>query len=84
MIQHAFYFTADWCAPCKKVKPIVEEVNRDSAIKFTLIDVDENKSLCQTYSVNSVPTFIFIQDGQELRRMTGAKNKKELEDFLNG
>ena len=36
----AYYFTADWCAPCKKVRPIVEEINKDSMVKFKIIDVD--------------------------------------------
>jgi thioredoxin 1 len=84
LIRHAFYFTADWCGPCKKIRPIVEEINRDSATKFTIIDVDENMSLCQVYSVTSVPTFIFIEDAKEIKRMSGAKTKQELEDFLNG
>lgn len=84
MIKHAFYFTAEWCGPCKRVRPIVEEVNRDSAIKFQIIDADDNLNLCKKYSITSIPTFILIEDEKEISRMSGAKTKKELEDFLNG
>lgn len=83
-MRHAFYFTADWCGPCKKVRPIVEEINMDTDIKFQFIDADDNMELCRSYEIKSIPTFILIEDGQEIKRMTGAKTKAELEEFING
>ena len=83
-MRHALYFTAEWCGPCKKVRPIVEEINRDSANKFQVIDADSNLELCKQYNVGSIPTFILIEDSTEINRMVGAKTKQELEDFLNG
>jgi thioredoxin-like negative regulator of GroEL len=66
------------------MKPIAEEINKDSAIKFKFIDVDENLDLCRSYNIKSVPTFILIKDKQEIKRAVGAKNKEELREFLNG
>ena len=78
-----YYFTADWCNPCKKVKPIVEEMNRESAIKFQMIDVDSEMELVKRFDIKSVPTFILIEDGVEVKRITGAQTKDQLEKFIN-
>ena len=79
----AYYFTADWCAPCKKTKPIVEEINKDSSIKFQIIDVDSSIDLVKAFEIKSVPTFIIIKDGEIVKRSTGAQNYDELIELLN-
>ena len=79
----AYYFTADWCAPCKKTKPIVEEINKDKSIKFQIIDVDSSIDLVKAFDIKSVPTFIIIKDGEIVKRSTGAKNYDELIEILN-
>lgn len=79
----AYYFTADWCGPCKKVRPVVEQINQDSPIKFQLIDVDSELDLVKAFEIKSVPTFILIKDGEVVNRTTGAKTKDELLEFLN-
>lgn len=79
----AYYFTADWCGPCKKVRPVVEQINQDSPVKFQLIDVDSEIDLVKAFEIKSVPTFILIKDGEVVNRTTGAKTKDELLEFLN-
>jgi len=81
-MKHVFYFTADWCNPCKTVRPIVEEMNRDNIIKFQLIDVDSEIELVNKFEIRSVPTFILLEDGKEIKRITGAKTREQLEDFI--
>ena len=82
-MKQVYYFTADWCGPCKKVRPIVEELSRDqSDVKFQIIDVDSAGELARKFEVKSIPTFILIEDGQEVNRFTGAKTKKDLENFI--
>ena len=80
---HVLYFTADWCNPCKKVKPIVEEMNRENIIKFQLVDVDSEMELAKRFEIRSVPTFILIKDGKEIKRTTGAQTRGQLEEFIN-
>jgi thioredoxin 1 len=80
---HVLYFTADWCNPCKKVRPIVEEINRESINKFQIIDVDLEMELVKRFEIRSVPTFILLKDGIEIKRITGAKTRDQLEDFIN-
>lgn len=81
---NAFYFTADWCGPCKKVRPIVEDINRESpSLKFQIIDADTSIDLIKKFEIKSVPTFILIKDGEVINRLTGAQTKETLEEFLN-
>ena len=82
-MKQVYYFTADWCGACKKVRPIVEELSRDqSEVKFQIIDVDSEGELTRKFEVKSIPTFILIENGQEVNRFTGAKTKKDLENFI--
>lgn len=84
-MKTVYYFTADWCQPCKRTRPIVQELNRDQSVAgFQIIDVDDNVDLVKTFEVKSVPTFILFENGIEKNRMTGGKNKQELEEFING
>lgn len=78
-----YYFTADWCNPCKKVKPIVEEMNRESAIKFQMIDVDSETELVKRFEIRSVPTFILIENGIEVKRTSGAQTREQLQALID-
>ncbi len=82
-MRHILYFTADWCNPCKKVKPIVEELNRDSSIKFQFIDVDQELEMAKSMNVRSVPTFIVIEDGSEIKRTVGAQTREQLQELMS-
>lgn len=83
-MKHILYFTAEWCNPCKRVRPIAEELDRDGIIKFQYIDADDNTDLCRKFEIRAIPTFILIEDGEELRRINGAKTREQLEAFING
>jgi thioredoxin 1 len=79
-----FYFTADWCGPCKKVRPIVEELNRErSDVSFQFIDVDLEKELVKNFEIASVPTFILFKNEKQIDRITGAQTREKLNDFIN-
>jgi thioredoxin 1 len=82
-MKHALYFTADWCNPCERTRPIVEDLNKDSYTKFQFIDVDDNGDLCKKFEIKSVPTFILIKDGVEIKRMNGSKTKEQLQEFIS-
>jgi thioredoxin 1 len=80
---NVFYFTADWCQPCKNIKPIVNEINRDrSGLKFQMIDADIEQELVQRFKIQSLPTFIIINQGKEIQRLTGSQTKERLQEFL--
>jgi len=81
-MKTVFYFTADWCGPCKKTRPIVEDLKKEG-FQFQIIDADYEQLLVKRFQVKSIPTFILIENEKEIDRMTGAKTRKELEDFIN-
>ena len=77
------YFTADWCNPCKKTKPIVEELNREQIMaKFFIVDVDSDIEMAKDFEIKSVPTFVVMKDNIEIHRTTGAKTRQQLEELI--
>jgi thioredoxin 1 len=84
-MKTVYYFTADWCQPCKKTRPIVEELNREQSIaKFQIIDVDTNNELVKNFNIQSVPTFILFEDGVEKNKIIGGQTMEKLIEFING
>ena len=82
-MKNIFYFTAEWCNPCKKTRPIVEELNRESAdVRLQIIDVDIEGELARKFEIRSVPTFIVLEDGKEIKRVTGAQTREQLEGLI--
>lgn len=81
-MRHILYFTAEWCNPCKRTRPIAEELDRDNVIKFQFIDADDNGDLCRKFEIKAIPTFVLMEDGQEINRMNGAKTREQIEEFI--
>jgi thioredoxin 1 len=80
-------FYADWCGPCKRMEPAVEEVAEevaDEGVRVLKVDIDENPKAASAYGVRSVPTLVFFDDGKAVRRAVGAKSPEELRDFVDG
>jgi thioredoxin 1 len=78
------YFTAEWCGPCKKTRPIVEDLNHDQIeTRFYIIDVDIEMEMAQDFGIKSVPTFIVMKNNTEMHRTTGAQTKEQLEELIN-
>ena len=82
-MKNVFYFTAEWCGPCKKTRPIVEEMKREG-FEFQIIDADYEQLLVKRFGIKSIPTFILFENEKEVDRTTGAKTREELQSFING
>ena len=80
-MKTVFYFTADWCNPCKKVRPVVEDLIKDGYL-FQVIDVDTEKDLTRSFEIKSVPTFIALENNKEINRVTGSQTKQSLLEFI--
>ncbi len=78
-------FWAEWCGPCKKVEPIIEELASEHADKMTFekMDIDANQKIPLELNVKSIPTLIVFADGKEAKRVIGAKGKHQLADDLS-
>ena len=82
-MKSILYFTAEWCNPCKKTKPIVEQLNTEQIIaKFFIIDVDSDIERTKDFEVRSVPTFVVLKDNKEIHRVTGAQTRQQLEELI--
>ena len=75
-----FYFTANWCGPCQKISPIVEELSKKLSDKIDFfkiqIDDDENEEICEKCEIKSVPTFILFKERSSLGIINGADINK--------
>ena len=78
-------FFAEWCGPCKMMKPVLEELKKKMGNKIiTLkIDIDKNISLSSEYRIQSVPTLVLWKKGEIIWRQSGALSLNELEQILS-
>jgi thioredoxin 1 len=82
-MKSILYFTAEWCNPCKKTKPIVEQLNTEQIMaKFFIIDVDSDIERTKDFEIRSVPTFVVMKDNKEIHRVTGAQTRQQLEELI--
>ena len=78
-------FYSDTCIPCKQMAGIlgdIEDENED-AIYIYKVNVNYDKDLAARYKVMSAPTLIFLKDGEQIERLTGAKKAAELEEIID-
>lgn len=77
-------FYAEWCGPCRALSPIVEEIaDSREDIKVCKVNVDENMSLAQKYSVESIPTLVVVKDGSVVNKVVGAVPRSTIEEMLD-
>lgn len=71
-------FFATWCGPCKRVAPFFEKLSEEFADKMVSlkVDVDEIEELVEEYSVDVMPTFVFVRNGEHLDSLTGSNESK--------
>ncbi|MBD3365912.1 thioredoxin [candidate division WWE3 bacterium] len=77
-------FYADWCGPCKVMKPIFAELKEEyeGKVEFESIDVEENGSMASKYQVMSIPTFVILKDEKEVARRLGAMPKEAFKSWI--
>lgn len=77
---HVVYLSAEWCGPCKMSGPIFEEAAAEAkeGIKFGKVDVDANPDLAMEYGIRSIPTFLYLKDGEVVDRSVGVPTKSDL------
>jgi thioredoxin 1 len=73
-------FYADWCAPCRRLAPVIDELAEefDEDLRIVKVNVDDNASLAVQYGIQSIPTLIFFKGGQEVAKTVGAPPKPRL------
>ncbi len=73
-------FWAEWCGPCKRIGPVVDEIAKEYEGKFKVgkLNVDEGNKTASNYGVMSIPTLMFFKNGQVVEQLVGAMGKHEL------
>lgn len=79
-------FNATWCAPCRLLRPIVDELAATHPTDLTVlsVDVDANIELAQRYGVSSIPALLLCQDGRPIRSQIGLTDRAGLERLVFG
>ena len=78
-------FWAAWCAPCRMVAPIIDELAEEYSgrISFAKVDVDQNSKIATRYSIMSIPTLLIFKKGEPISHTVGYKPKEELKRSLD-
>jgi len=75
-----YYFSADWCSPCKTMKPLVQEY---SDIEYIDVDSAEGSKLAGVHNVRGVPTLVVAdEDGKQVDYLVGSVPKNQLAKFM--
>jgi len=79
-------FVASWCGPCQMMEPVMEELKKnfkdEKGVEIVKLDINENPELSEKYSVMSVPTFVFIKNGEVVDLATGPLPKDLLAEKI--
>lgn len=77
-------FGAEWCPPCKKMEPVLNQFMKENANKLTLVKMDGGveTELMKTLNVDALPTFILYKNGKEVKRKQGIVSKEEFTSWL--
>ncbi len=78
-------FWAEWCGPCKMIKPVFEEVAGEmkGKVKFGKVNIEDGQELADKFGVLSIPTLIFFKDGEQVEMSSGAMDKKTLTRMIS-
>jgi thioredoxin 1 len=78
-------FWAQWCGPCRAIAPVLDDIVEGSEGRVTLmkVNVDENPGLAARYGIRSIPTILFVKQGEVVDRVVGAVPRAVLQDKVN-
>jgi|TARA_B110000914_G_C15343242_1_gene390291 thioredoxin 1 len=78
-------FWAEWCGPCKAIAPSLEEISEEmkDKLKVVKVNVDENPTVSQSYSIRSIPALMIFKNGEKVSEKMGALPKSALQAWVN-
>lgn len=78
-------FYADWCGPCKMLAPVIETLatEQEGKVKVGKLNVDDSPETAQKYGIMSIPTLLYIKNGEVVNKTVGVVSKTEIEQILS-
>jgi len=75
---------AQWCAPCRMIAPVIENLAKQYAgrVAFGKVDADQNPQTMKTYAIGSIPTLLFFKDGKFIGKKIGALPQPMLTEII--
>ena len=77
-------FFAEWCGPCKVMKPVLQELHQvmGDKVRILKLDVDKSPETASAFNISGVPTFILFHKGKIAWRQSGTLTVKQLEQVI--
>lgn len=77
-------FWATWCAPCRAIAPVIEELAKEyeGRVRFAKVNVDENQDTAEKFGIRAMPTFLLFKGGQVIDQLVGAQPKNRINEFI--
>ncbi len=77
-------FWAEWCAPCKMIAPVLQQISQDYAgrLKVAKVNVDDHGEIAQRFNIVSIPTLLLFKRGEVVRQQVGAVPRETIEGMF--
>jgi len=77
-------FHTEWCVPCKKMAPVIEEIEQDNTdlLKVVKLDLDAHEGISNKFNITAVPTYLIYKNGKEVWRASGTQSKENIENQI--
>lgn len=75
-------FYADWCSHCRKILPVLEQLDDEKQARVAKVNVDESPRLAKQYKIMAIPALLLFEDGKVVSKKTGGMLKKEILEML--
>ncbi len=77
-------FYADWCAPCRMLAPIIEEIEKEMGDKIIIgkLNIEDNNEIASKYNIMSIPAILFFKNGEIIESLIGLQSKENIIDVI--
>jgi len=79
-------FYAEWCGPCRAMEPMIDEfkeIAEQRGVTVVKVNVDKNSELASEHGIRSIPCFIYLEDGEFVKKGLGTKTLEQLREMCN-